>query len=161
MRIGVANGVIAAVALMTAWFGVTAPVGAEISKCFRPPEIEAQEAVRYQAKLMVLSDTCGSETYRRFTIRNRAAIVRYQDELIEHFRRTGSPHAERTFDSFITGLANEISLSTGRVPLTSLCNDVAPFLAQADKLDHDHFPQFVSALAAEQKNAYLRCTGEP
>jgi hypothetical protein len=160
MRIGVLKGTIATLALMTAWLGATAPVGAAISKCFRPPEIEAQEAVRYQAKLMVLSDTCGAEVYRRFTIRNRDAIVRYQDELVEHFRRTGSAHAERSFDSFITGLANQISLSTGRVPLASLCTEVAPFLAQADKLDRDHFPEFVTALAAEQKNTYLRCTSE-
>jgi hypothetical protein len=153
----VRNGTIGMAMVAGVLLGAAAPVGAAISHCFLKPEIEAQEAVRYQEKLMVLSDTCGAEIYRRFTIRNRAAIVRYQDELVEHFRRTGSRHAEQSFDTYITGLANQFSLSAGSEPLTSLCSDAAAFLAQADKLDHDQFDHLISALAAEPKNAYLLC----
>lgn len=157
MGIRVLSGTIGAAALAGIVFFAAVPVAAAFSHCFREPELEAQEAVRYQAKLMVLSDTCGGQTYRRFTIRNRDAIVHYQDELVEHFRRIGARDAEQSFDRYITGLANRISLSVGRQPLASLCSDAAAFLAQADKLDHAQFVHLVAAMAAEKKNAYLRC----
>ncbi len=41
-------------------------------------DIEADQAIRYQTELMVLSDTCGGDIYRDFTLRNRDAIIVYQ-----------------------------------------------------------------------------------
>ncbi|HXP31240.1 MAG TPA: hypothetical protein VN832_09135 [Stellaceae bacterium] len=158
MRIRSLGRTIATAVALSALLGTGSPVGAAIGHCFRAPEIEAQEAVQYQAKLMVLSDTCGAETYRRFTVRNREPLVHYQEEMIEHFRRLGERHAERIFDNFLTGLANKVSLSTGREPLTRLCGEAAEFLAQADTIDRDQFRHIVTAMAAERRNDYLRCT---
>jgi hypothetical protein len=158
MRFRVLGQVIATAVALSALLGTGSPVGAAIGHCFRPPELEAQEAVQYQAKLMVISDTCGAETYRRFTVRNREPLVHYQETMIEHFRRLGERHAEQIFDNFLTGLANKVSLSTGREPLTRLCGEAAEFLAQADTLDHDQFRHIVAAMAAERRNDSLRCT---
>ena len=146
-------------ALVNAAGPAAASAAAAAAHCFLPQEIEAQEAARYQVKLMVLSDTCGDTVYRRFTVRNRAEIVRYQDELIAHFRRTGAHNAERTFDDYLTSLANKISLDAGHTPLASLCSQSAQFLAEADHLDHEKFRHYIATRAAERKSAYPQCRG--
>jgi hypothetical protein len=130
---------------------------AAAAECYRATEIEAEQAVRYQTELMVVSDTCKVETYRQFTVRNRDVIVIYQKEMIEHFRHTGKGRAEATFDSFQTRIANEVSLEKGRQPIAILCKNAADFLAKADALDKLKFRSYVTGLAAERRATYHPC----
>lgn len=127
-------------------------------QCYRPHEIEAEQAVHYQAELMVLSDSCGVEqTYVSWTTRVRRLLVGYQKELIAHFRRGGAGHAEAAFDSYLTKLANEVSLRTGQTPVASMCQQAADFLAKADRLGEEDFRQYVTAQAVERKPDYKSC----
>jgi hypothetical protein len=129
--------------------------------CFRNTEIEADQAVRFQSELMVVSDSCRAGIYRGFTIRNRELIAAYQQEMIEHFRRNGAHNPEAYFDRFITKLANDFSLQAGSEPLAAFCSRSAAFLAQADGLDDRQFRRYVAQLAAERRGDYLRCAGGP
>jgi hypothetical protein len=134
-------------------------MAAPAPQCYRPPEIEAEQAVRYQAELMVLSDSCGAEqTYVGWTTRVRRVLVSYQKALIEHFRRGGSVrNAQAQFDTYITRLANEASLRTGKEPLASVCHNAADFLAKADRAGEEDFHQYVAAQAVEHKPDYKSC----
>lgn len=133
--------------------------GATAAKqCLDAQEIEAEQAIRFQAELMVVSDTCGQPTYVQFTQRNRESIIHYQHEMIEHFRRSGQSRAEARFDTYLTRLANEVSLRTGAQPVSAVCANAASMLATASKLNNSEFRHYIAErAAAEQKSEYKHC----
>lgn len=130
---------------------------AAATPCFRPADIEAEQAIIYQTELMVLSDTCGGDTYRDFTVRNGSEIKLYQQAMMARFRRTGSRSPTGSFDSYQTRIANEVALSDSRKSAQTVCNRSADFLQEAKTLDGPQFRQRVAALAAENAKDYRRC----
>jgi hypothetical protein len=126
-------------------------------QCLKPHEAEAERAIRFQAELMVMSDTCGQQTYIEFAQRNREVLVAYQHEMIAHFRRTGITRAEARFDTYLTRLANEVSLRAGAQPVTSVCRDAAQLLTMAQTLDKDKFRRYIAEHAAEDSPEFRRC----
>jgi hypothetical protein len=125
--------------------------------CFRPAEIEADEAVRFQAEIMVLSDTCGDRSYTHFASRNRRALAGYQSALIERFRRLGSAHAETAFDSYLTRLSNEASLRDGRETVATLCRQSADLRGKVDRFSEAEFKRYIADRAKERQRDYRRC----
>jgi hypothetical protein len=126
-------------------------------QCYKATEIEADQAVRYQAKLMVLSDSCRSNSYSEFVHRNAEVIRTYQHQLIDYFRRINGHRPEDAFDRFLTRIANQIALTTGQVPLDTLCGKAANFLAQAVTFGKEEFRHFVAHQAAEESKSYQNC----
>lgn len=129
--------------------GSTAWAVAATPQCLRA-DAEAEQAIRFQAELMVVSDTCGAQTYITFARRNREALRDYQHQVIERFRRTGGGHAEARFDSYLTRLANEVSLRIGAQPVAAVCHDAQSLLAMADTLAGDQFRRYVAEQAAQR-----------
>ena len=127
-------------------------------QCYLPNEIEADQAARYQAKLMVLSDSCRSNSYNQFVNRNAEAIRSYQHQMIGFFRRGDARRPEDQFDKFLTRLANQIALTAGQEPLDSLCPRSADFLTQAVSFGKDEFRHYVAAQAAVERKSYRVCT---
>jgi hypothetical protein len=139
--------------------GSVALAAAAAPQCLAPNEIEAEQAIRFQAELMVVSDTCGAQTYTQFARRNRTTLVDYQQQVIDRFRRSGTPHAEAKFDSYLTRLANEVSLRTGAQPVAAMCRDAASFLATAESLvGGDEFRHYIAQQAATHRADYRRCS---
>jgi len=128
--------------------------------CYHTNEAEAEQAMRYQAKLMVLSDTCRSDAYTQFVHRNASVISGYQHDLIGYYRRADGRHAENAFDSYITRLANEYALGAGKEPLASLCAKSAEFLSQAPNLGKDEFRHYVVAQMAVERPSHPACANE-
>jgi type 1 fimbria pilin len=128
--------------------GSAALAAAATPQCLRGEDVEAEQAIRFQTELMVVSDTCGAQTYTTFARRNRDALVDYQQAIIERFRRAGVNHAEARFDSYLTQLANEVSLRVGAQPVATMCHDAASFLATAESLAGDQFRRYVAEQAA-------------
>ena len=126
-------------------------------QCFKADDMEAEQAIRFQAELMVVSDTCGTQTYTQFARRNRDALVEYQHQVIERFRRSGIAHAEARFDSYLTRLANEVSLRTGAQPVAAVCRDAASLLASADSWGRDDFRHYIAEQVADGKTSLRRC----
>ncbi len=126
-------------------------------QCYKASEIEADQAVRYQAKLMVLSDSCRSNSYSEFVHRNAAVISAYQHQLIDYFRRINGRRPEDAFDRFLTRIANQVALTTGQEPLDKLCGNAADFLARAVKFGKEEFRHFVASQAAEERKSYPNC----
>src|SRR5512135_2759986 len=75
--------------------------------CYSNADMEADLAVKFQAQLMVLSDVCRDTTYGSFTQRNRDAIMAYQRQMIDHFKRAGERRADITFENYMTRIANQ------------------------------------------------------
>ena len=126
-------------------------------QCYSATEIEADQAVRYQAKLMVLSDSCRSNSYSEFVHRNAQVLSAYQRQLIGFYRRSDPRRPEDAFDRFLTRIANQIALTTGQEPLVSLCAKAAEFLTQADSFGTEEFRRYVVAQATEERKSYPSC----
>ena len=125
--------------------------------CYKPAEIEADQAMHFQTELMVLSDTCGDQFYRDFTVRNREQILAYQQQLLDYFRRAGAKNPQASLDSFMTRVANEHALRDGRELRQTVCTRSAVLIAEAKTLDREHFRRHVAELATANKAAYRRC----
>ncbi len=136
---------------------VAAAAAGATEQCLRPAEIEADQAIRFQTELMVISDTCRDSTYVRFSRRNRKVLAAYQKQMIEHYRRGGAAKPKARLDSYMTELANEASLRAGATRPDILCRDKADFLATAGSLDGKKFRRLVAEQAAEHGGAKLRC----
>ena len=126
-------------------------------ECLRPAEAEAEQAIRFQTELMLVSETCREQTYPRFLRRNRKALVDYQQRMIERYRRAGAPRPRATLDSYMTQLANQISLQVSAEPVEALCRDQADFLATADALDVKKFRHYIAEQAIKHAAGHGRC----
>src|SRR5258707_13148378 len=75
--------------------------------CYSPGDIEAEQALLFQTNLMVISSACRDTVYGEVRARNTSSILRYQNAMIDHFRRTWARNPKSAFDSWQTSLANE------------------------------------------------------
>ncbi len=128
------------------------------TQCYRSEEIEADQAVQFQTKLMVLSDSCGSQVYSQFTRKNGSVLASYQQKMVGYFRRAeAGKKADAAFDRFITALANQEALRVGKEPVAAVCDRSAGFLTQASGFGNEEFRKYVSQQAVEQKASYQSC----
>jgi len=137
--------------------GSIASTAAATQECLRPAEAEAEQAIRFQTELMVVSETCHQQIYPRFVDRNRKELVGYQRRMIEHFRRVGAPRPMASLDTYMTHLANEVALRVGAQDVGALCHDEADFLAIADALDAKEFHRYIAEEAAARDGEQRRC----
>ena len=145
------KGVIAAALLALAW---TLPAAAAGRGCTSAKDAEAQQALLFLTNLMVVSSACQqNDTYAEFRLRNQYAIVAYQKEMIEHFRRAGYRRPQSAFDSWNTSLANRISLQDGAAPIAQVCQQAAALFKMASTLDPAGFHKYAMTQA---QSAVLR-----
>ena len=117
--------------------------------CYSPGDIEAEQALLFQTNLMVISSACRDTVYGEFRARNKDAIVRYQNAMIEHFRRTGARNPKGAFDTWQTSLANEAARKQAVVPTAQFCQQSAEMLKLASTLDTKTFHDYAIAHAAD------------
>ena len=130
---------------------------AQAATCYRAEEIEADQAVRFQTELMVVSDSCGSPSYTEFTHRNASTLAAYQQKMIGYFRRTKGRGADTAFDRFITSLANQMALSAGKETVSVLCTRSADLLKKGQTFGKDDFVHYVAQQAAAARGTYPIC----
>lgn len=124
--------------------------------CFSASEIEADQALRYVTRVMVVGDTCRSPVYPRFIQRNGQSVASYRDEMARHFKRGGDSGVG--FDRYVTGLANDESRAIGGQSSAVLCAGAeSDFLAAADLLGPADLHRLARARAAAGEAAYRRC----
>ncbi len=139
-KLVLAAGLVAAASLQAA--------SAADRSCYSASDLEADQAIRFQTNLMVVSSACRNTVYGEFRIRNKDAIIRYQKAMIEHFRRAGARNAQSEFDRWNTSLANEISLKQGEIPTAQVCQQATDLLKMASSLDAKGFRDYAVAQAA-------------
>lgn len=149
------KGVIAAALLALVW---TLPATAAGRGCTSPTDAEAEQALLFLTNLMVVSSACQqNDTYARFRLRNQYAIITYQREMIEHFRRAGYHRPQSAFDSWNTSLANRISLQDGATPIAQVCQQAASLFKMASTLDSVGFHRYATAQAQSAVLGQPRC----
>jgi len=97
--------------------------------CYSTADVEAEQAILFQTDLMVTSSACRDTVYGEFRSRNRDAIIRYQNAMIEHFRRTGARNPKSAFDTWQTSLANEAARKQAVVPTAQVCQQATEMLS--------------------------------
>jgi hypothetical protein len=133
-------------------------VSAADKQCYSPAAIEAEQAILFQTKLMVISSTCKDTVYAEFRLRNKDAIIQYQKAMTEHFRRAGSRNAQSEFDRWNTSLANKISLEQGAAPSAVICQQAAEMLKMASALDAKGLRDYAMAKATSTDNSHPKCS---
>src|SRR6516164_9567775 len=117
--------------------------------CYSAADAEAEQAILFQTNLMVISSACRDTVYGEFRARNKDAIVRYQNAMIDHFRRTGARNPKSAFDAWQTSLANEAARKQAIVPTGQFCQQSAEMLKLASTLDTKTFHDCAIAHAAD------------
>jgi hypothetical protein len=134
------------------------PVSAAEKNCYSAADIEAEQAILFQTDLMVISSACRDTVYGEFRSRNKDAIIRYQNAMIDHFRRTGARNPKSAFDTWQTSLANDASRKQGVVPTAQVCQQATEMLKLASTLDAKSFHDYAVAHAASASAVHPKCT---
>lgn len=132
--------------------------------CYSASEFEAEQGLRIHSELMVIGLTClkmpgGSglyAKYQHFTQVHQGLINRYENDLINYFRKQGSAQPEKDFHSFRTGLANRISkLAIGN--MVGFCNAFSPRLDAALKMDDAKIRRWATQVWADAPTTRPAC----
>jgi hypothetical protein len=150
MRKGILAAVIAAAVS-------TQPALAADRSCYSPADIEAEQAFLFQTNVMVISSACHDTVYGQFRARVRDEIIRYQNAMIDHFRRSGSKNPRGEFDAWQTGLANELSLKQSATSTAQVCQQATDILKMASTLDSKGFREYAVAHAASATDSHPKC----
>ena len=126
--------------------------------CYSAADAEAEQAILFQTDLMVTSSACRDTVYGEFRSRNKDVIIRYQNAMIDHFRRAGSRNAQSDFDRWNTSLANEISLKQGALPMGQVCQQANEMMKLASTLDAKGLHDYAVAKATSAGDSHPRCT---
>ncbi len=107
---------------------------------------------------MVLSDICRDTTYGLFTQRNRDAIMAYQRQMIDHFKRAGERRADVTFENYMTRLANQESIASGQHASSEICQPSNSLIVTANSIgSSQEFRAYAASQAAAHRATYLAC----
>jgi len=138
-----------ALVMAAAILAATSAAAASAADCYSPGDIEAEQALLFQTNLMVISSACRNTVYGEFRLRNKDAILRYQNAMIDHFRRTGARNPKSAFDTWQTSLANEAARKQAIIPTTRFCEQSADMLKLASTLDTKSFRDYAVAHAVD------------
>jgi len=125
-------------------------------ECYSRSEAVADQALKYSAEVMVMSDTCRSPSYDQFALRNRTQLIEFQDLMKQHFRRSGR-NAQAKLDAFMTHLANDAALRTGVQNIGQVCAVAVQFLATADTLTGEGFRHYAENQVTQHNGEYRFC----
>jgi hypothetical protein len=124
--------------------------------CYSSADSEAEQALLFQTNLMVISSACRDTIYGEFRARNKDAIVRYQNAMIEHFRHTGARNPKSAFDTWQTSLANEFAQKQALTPTAQFCQQSAEMLKLASTLDQKGFHDYAATHVTD--GGHPRCS---
>ena len=116
------------------------PASAADTNCYTAADLEAHHALVLQMRLTVLSSSCNEDVkYGEFKVRNRDALVGYQQAMIDHFRRVGyGAGAQRQFETWFTHLANQAAIHNAGLPSAPTCKETVAQMQLDPKGLHDY-----------------------
>jgi len=112
--------------------------------CYSAAELEAEQGLRIHSELMVIALNCqaakGNTTnlyqkYEEFTQRHEAMLGRYEDTIMEVFRREGVANPEPALNDFRTALANRIAKESVRLQTNVFCKSYGPLVTRAHAMN--------------------------
>ncbi len=126
--------------------------------CYSAADLEAEQAIKFQTNLMVISSACRDTRVRRVSRAQHSRdhpLPENHDRLISDVRARATPRA--TFDAWNTSLANEISLRQGAESTASICQKAADLLKMASTLDAKGLHDYAVAQATSPAETHPRC----
>lgn len=103
--------------------------------CYSKAEFEAEQAIRFHTRLMVIGLTCqqlgGSYEglyvrYKQFTLNHKTQIAGWENTLISYYRKTAKGNPYHALDNLRTHLANEMSQHIAAVSANIYCTAHVP-----------------------------------
>jgi len=134
---------------------VAASVGATAAPCFLPAEIEADQAIRLRADLMVIGVQCKDPSYARFVERNQDTLSAYEQILGERFERSG-PDAAENLQAYLAQIEQQSKARAEQMP--SFCADALELVETGNTMGPDTLRTYASARAEAARQSYPICT---
>ncbi len=89
---------------------------------------------------------------------NRDAIMAYQRQMIDHFKRAGERRADITFENYMTRLANQESIASGQRASGEICQPSNSLAVTANSIGTSKdFRAFAATQAAANRASFLAC----
>jgi surface antigen len=123
--------------------------------CFLPAEIEADQALRLRADLMVIGVHCKDPSYTRFIERNQDTLSAYEQILGERFERSG-PDAAANLQAYLAQLERQSKARAEQSP--SFCADALELVETGNTMRPDTLRTYASARAEAARQTYAVCT---
>ncbi|WP_145733783.1 hypothetical protein [Nitrospirillum pindoramense] len=149
----------------------TSPKAAKVSgPCYSPAEFDAEQAIRFHTRLMVIGLTCQQlggnyeglyVRYKKFTLAHKTQIIAWEDALIARYRKTSKGNPNRALDTLRTHLANEMSQHIAAVSTDVYCAQHADSLAQAELMSDADVVKAVTNDAVIRVSELPRCDLPP
>ena len=133
--------------------------------CYTDAEFVAEQAIRLHSEMMVVGLKCHKiykerepfAAYMNFTTRNQEALARWEETLINHFRKRSFRRPTRAFDRLRTSLANELAAVANLTPPTYYCEDQMERLERLAVMTAGEFSAEVTKADAVQYGRLPRC----
>ncbi|MEE3625325.1 hypothetical protein UCD39_15215 [Nitrospirillum sp. BR 11752] len=138
--------------------------------CYSPAEFDAEQAIRFHTRLMVIGLTCQQlggnyeglyVRYKKFTLAHKTQIIAWEDALIARYRKTSKGNPNRALDTLRTHLANEMSQHIAAVSTDVYCAQHADSLAQAELMSDADVVKAVTNDAVIRVSELPRCDLPP
>ena len=124
---------------------MTFPLSAHAEACYSKVEAEAEQGIRIHSELMVIGLNCqhmGQRAgmnlygqYRQFTSEHSALFARYEQILMNYFKKNGGGKAVAQLNTLRTGFANKISNDAAAMRPDVFCSRYAPRITKASEMN--------------------------
>ena len=149
--------------------GILAPLNASAApSCYSEAEAEADQGIRIHSELMVIGLNCqhmgkryGQElypTYRQFTADHGDLFAKYEEILIEFFKRGGAPKPVMSLNDLRTKYANKISNDVAKMRPDIFCAKYAPRVLEASKMSKEDVRTWAAMTFNDHPVSYPLCT---
>lgn len=144
--------------LVLALWMTTSPVWA--ASCYNDQQFRAEQAIRYHTRLMIIGMRCqrvlsptAYSDYQAFSTRNQNVIRAQENQLVSYFRARKVANAERSFHTFRTNLANDMSMQANGPAVVQFCRNYAGVLQQAKAMKPADFQKWITKIDTKQTGA--------
>ena len=141
------------------------PSGHPVGSCVTESEMEADQAIRLHAEMMVTGLTCHAHyreptlfsRYQRFTVDHAERIRESQQTMGDFLGRYGSGASQRLFDAYQTQLANDEARLMSEVTAPTYCQLRRNMFYAAAGFDGAELEAYVARLVERYRDRYRVC----
>jgi hypothetical protein len=117
---------------------------ARAEACYNLIEAEAEQGIRIHSELMVIGLNCAHmsangqgmyQQYTDFTKRHKDLISRYEQILIDFYKRSGDPAPDQKINKLRTDVANRISNDVAKMRPDHFCKQYMSRISTAAAMD--------------------------
>ncbi len=139
------------------------------ARCYAPLEAEAEQGIRIHSELMVIGLNCnhmgkrfGDDLYgqhREFTARHGDLFAKYEEILMDFYKRNGDPNPEASLNTLRTKFANKISTDAAGIRPDIFCARYAPRIKKAHAMTRDQVRGWAATFYDSHPVSYPVCAG--